>query len=62
MEMTDLAIDNQISWIFIQSQFDRRNAEVLAAETGAMIIPFDPLSLKWKEQMGYIAEQLNPLK
>ena len=61
-EMCDLAIANQISKIFIQSQFDRRNAEVLAAETGSEIISFDPLSLKWDEQMGYIAEQLNPPK
>ena len=61
-EMIDLAIANHISRIFIQSQFDRRNAEVLAAETGSEIISFDPLSLKWDEQMGYIAEQLNPPK
>jgi len=61
-EMIDLAITNHISSIFIQSQFDRRNAEVLAAETGSEIISFDPLSLKWDEQMGYIAKQLNPPK
>ena len=56
-EMTDLAIHHQISKILIQDQFDRRNAEVLASETGADIIQFDPLDLKWGEQMRYIALQ-----
>jgi zinc transport system substrate-binding protein len=60
MEMTDLAIHHQISKILIQSQFDRKNAEVLARETGAEIIQFDPLDLNWGEQMYYIAEKLNP--
>jgi zinc transport system substrate-binding protein len=59
-EMTDLGVQNQISKILIQSQFDSDNAVVLAREIGADIIQFDPLSLKWSEQMYYIAEQLNP--
>ncbi len=59
-EMTDLAIHHQISKILIQTQFDRKNAEVLARETGAEIIQFDPLDLNWGEQMYYIAEKLNP--
>lgn len=59
-EMTDLAIHHQISKILIQNQFDRKNAEVLARETGAEIIQFDPLDLQWGKQMSYIAEQLNP--
>jgi zinc transport system substrate-binding protein len=59
-EMTDLARVNNISKILIQSQFDRKNAEILARETGAEIIQFDPLDLQWGDQMYYIAEQLNP--
>ncbi|MEJ2596568.1 MAG: zinc ABC transporter substrate-binding protein, partial [bacterium] len=35
MEMTDLARTHHINKILIQSQFDRKNAEVLARETGA---------------------------
>lgn len=58
-EMTDLARENHISKILIQSQFDRNNAEILARETGAEIIQFDPLDLNWGKQMSYIAEQLN---
>jgi len=59
-EMTDLAIHHQISKILIQTQFDRKNAEVLARETGAEIVQFDPLDLNWSKQMYYIAEKLNP--
>lgn len=59
-EMTDLAIRNQVTRIFIQKQFDRKNAEILAGETGARIIQFDPLDIHWGAQMRYIAEQLNP--
>jgi len=59
-EMTDLAKVNHISKILIQSQFDRKNAEILARETGSEIIQFDPLDLQWGDQMYYIAEQLNP--
>ena len=59
-QMTDLVRDNQITKILIQSQFDRKNAEILAKETGIEIIQFDPLDLHWSEQMSYIAEQLNP--
>lgn len=58
--MIDLAAQHQISKILIQNQFDRKNAEVLAKETGSQVIPFDPLDLRWGEQMRYIAEQLNP--
>jgi len=58
-EITDLAVRNRISIIFIQKQFDREYAEVLARETGAEIIQFDPLDLQWRAQMLYIAEQLN---
>ena len=58
-EMTDLATLHQISKILIQSQFDRKHAEVLARETGSEIIQFDPLDLEWGKQMRYIAEQLN---
>ena len=61
-EMTDLAKVNNISKILIQSQFDRKNAEILARETGSEIIQFDPLDLQWGDQMYYIAEQLNPTK
>lgn len=59
-QMTDLVNHYHITKILIQSQFDRKNAEILAKETGSEIIQFDPLDLHWSEQMSYIAQQLNP--
>ena len=59
-EITDLARQNQINKILIQSQFDSDNAQILARETGARLIQFDPLDAQWRNQMSYIAEQLNP--
>jgi zinc transport system substrate-binding protein len=56
--MTDLGKEKQISAIFLQKQFDRRNAEVLAGEIGAKIIRIDPLDPDWLSQMGFIADQL----
>lgn len=58
--LSDLAQSMHIKKILVQDQFDRRNAEVLARETASEIITFDPLSLKWNEQMRHIALQLNP--
>ena len=55
--MIDLSLNKNINTIFIQSQFDQNNAEVLAKEIGAKIIQFNPLDVEWKIQMLYIAEQ-----
>ena len=59
-QMIDLVNNDHITKILLQSQFDRKNAEVLAKETGIEMIQFDPLDLHWCEQMSYIAKQLNP--
>jgi zinc transport system substrate-binding protein len=56
--MVDLGVAQHISAIFVQQQFDIRNAEVLASEIGAEIIRFDPLDPDWYSQMKYIADQL----
>jgi zinc transport system substrate-binding protein len=57
-KMVDLGLEQQISAIFIQQQFDIRNAEVLASEIGAEIIQIDPLDPDWLAQMEYIVNQL----
>lgn len=62
MEIIDLAKKNFMDKIFIQSQFDKDNAEVLARESGSELIQFDPLDPNWREQMYYIAEKLNPAR
>ncbi len=57
--MSDLGNEKSISTIFIQKQFDRNNAQVLANEIGAKIVQIDPLDPDWYAQMIYIATQLS---
>jgi zinc transport system substrate-binding protein len=44
--------------IFVQPEFDRRNAEVISKETGAVIVPINPLSYDWEKEMLNIARSL----
>ncbi|MCK5134604.1 MAG: zinc ABC transporter substrate-binding protein [Bacteroidales bacterium] len=56
--MTDLGKEKNISTIFLQKQFDQKNAEALAKEIGAEIVQFNPLDPDWHDQMLYIANKL----
>ena len=58
-QMIDLGRENRISTIFLQEQFDQKNAEVLAKEIGAKIVLINPLDPDWQGQMLHIANQLN---
>lgn len=37
--------------IFIQPEFDRRNAELIARQIGAKVVEINPLSYHWEEEM-----------
>ncbi len=56
--MTDLGKEKNISTIFIQMQFDKKNAQALANEIGAEIVEINPLDPNWYDQMLYIANKL----
>jgi len=56
--MTDLGKEKNISTIFIQTQFDKKNAQALANEIGAEIVEINPLDPDWHDQMLYIATKL----
>ena len=45
--------------IFVQQEFDTRNAELIAKETEAEIVPINPLSYDWNEEMINIAKALH---
>ena len=45
--------------IFVQQEFDQRNAQLIASELEAQIVPINPLSYNWAEEMIRIAEALN---
>lgn len=42
--------------IFIQEEYDQRNAELVADETGAQIIQINPLSYDWIKEMNDLME------
>ncbi|MCD8318444.1 MAG: zinc ABC transporter substrate-binding protein [Paraprevotella sp.] len=44
--------------IFRQQEFDRKNAEIIAKETGTRLIDINPLSPDWKHEMLKIAHTL----
>ena len=45
--------------IFVQQEFDQRNAQLIADELGVNIVPINPLSYEWPKEMIQIARALN---
>lgn len=50
-ELINLAKSDNLNSIFIQSQFDSHNAEVLAFELGGDVVSIDPLGYDWLKNM-----------
>jgi len=46
-----MARKENIKVILVQQQFDRENAETIAREIGAKVIPFDPMAENWENNM-----------
>jgi zinc transport system substrate-binding protein len=46
-ELIDIARDKGIGIIFIQAEYDLRNAESLAGETGAGLVVINPMNREW---------------
>ena len=42
--------------IFIQEEYDQRNAELVASETGAQLVRINPLAYDWMSQMNHLME------
>jgi zinc transport system substrate-binding protein len=47
--LIDFAREKKIKAIFVQKEYDSRNARAIAGEIGAKVIVIDPLSEKWLE-------------
>jgi zinc transport system substrate-binding protein len=56
--LIETARKQAIQTIFIQQEFDRKNAEIIARETGCKLIVINPLSYNWGEEMIRIAQAL----
>lgn len=50
--------EEQVSVIFVQPEFDRRNAEIIARQTGTKVVPINPLAYDWEEEMLHIGREL----
>jgi zinc transport system substrate-binding protein len=57
-EIIELARNNDIKVIFVQEEFDKRNAGVVANEIGGIVIQVNPLSEDWPKEMRSISNKL----
>ena len=57
--LVDLAGKEAIRTVFIQQEFDRKNAEIIARETGCRLEIINPLSYDWNEETIRIAKILS---
>ena len=54
----DFAHRNRVAAVFVQPQFSRRTAEIIAAEAGAKVAIADPLAEDWDANLRAVAEAL----
>ncbi|MDD2952437.1 MAG: zinc ABC transporter substrate-binding protein [Parabacteroides sp.] len=57
-ELVDIAWEYGTKVVFIQQEFDQKNAELIAKETGCRLIPINPLDYDWSKEMIHIAKSL----
>jgi len=57
-ELIENARSGNVRLVFIQKEFDKRNAEIVAREIGCKAVQIDPLDYNWPEQMISIASKL----
>ena len=58
-KLMDVAKEKGIKTVFVQQEFDRKNAELVAKEIGCRLIVINPLSYDWGEEMMRIAQALS---
>ncbi len=57
-ELIDLARAKNIKTIFIQAEYDLRNAQSLSKETGAELIVINPMNRNWPEAVVEVAQAI----
>jgi ABC-type metal ion transport system, periplasmic component/surface adhesin len=61
-ELIQLCKKEKVRVIFVQPEFDRRNADIISRQTGAKVVPMNPLSYDWEREMLSIGKELrNPI-
>lgn len=61
-EMIHTCKNEKVRVVFVQPEFDRRNAELIAKQTGTTVIDINPLSYDWKAEMLNTAKALANVK
>lgn len=56
--LVETARDNNARVVFIQQEFDQKNAELIAKETGCKLTVINPLAYHWPKEMIHIAKAL----
>jgi len=57
--LMEIVKEKGVKTVFVQQEFDRKNAESLAKATGCRIIVINPLSYDWGKEMLHIAQALS---
>lgn len=57
-ELIKTARDLQAKVVFVQQEFDQKNAELIAKETGCRLVRINPLAYDWKEEMLNLAKYI----
>lgn len=58
-ELIDIAREMKIKSIFIQAEYDLRNAESLSRETGAELVVINPMNRNWPEAVVEVVQALS---
>ncbi len=56
--LIDTAKESGAKVVFIQQEFDQKNAELVAKETSCKLVVINPLDYDWKKEMMHIAQSL----
>lgn len=56
--LVEAAKEHHATTVFIQQEFDQKNAELIAHETGCRLVPINPLDYDWPSSMIKIAQSL----
>ncbi|MDH6357913.1 zinc ABC transporter substrate-binding protein [Parabacteroides sp. PF5-9] len=57
-ELVDTAKNHNVRVVFVQQEFDRKNGELIAQETGCRLVTINPLNYDWSQEMIHIAKAL----
>lgn len=57
-KLIEMADAYEAKVVFVQKEFDQKNAEQIARETGCRLVPINPLDYHWSQEMIHIANAL----